>query len=161
VPSLIPRHCRPPGPILNRARRLVPVRPDVHALATALAALHAQRKGRDLGVVGVIVRADDGLMAARLVEAIDGKPAHALPAHICQVHRRAGFVLALGHGVLVWACSRLRLACAGEYCATDDVNVYFSSESVKAAPEVIQQRVRCRVIFKPNNGFGSVRGDRN
>ena len=36
-------------------------------------------------------------MPAGIVEAIGDQIVHALPAHIGEIHRRAGFVLALGH----------------------------------------------------------------
>jgi hypothetical protein len=38
------------------------------------------------------------LMPARVVEAIGDQTAHALAPHVGEVHWRAGFVLALGHG---------------------------------------------------------------
>ena len=44
---------------------------------------------------------DDGLVPARVIQAIGHERAHALPAHVRQIHGRAGFVLALGHGLFV------------------------------------------------------------
>jgi hypothetical protein len=39
-------------------------------------------------------------MPARVIEATGNQIAHTLPAHVGKIHWRAGFVLALGHGVL-------------------------------------------------------------
>jgi hypothetical protein len=50
-------------------------------------------KGRDLDLIRVVINTDDGLMAARMVEAVNRETANALFAHIAQGHRRAGWVL--------------------------------------------------------------------
>jgi hypothetical protein len=71
--SLLPGWAR--VPIVGHAGLLLPVRP--HALAAALAALHPQGKGRDIKVVGVLIRTDDRIVAAGVVEAVDRESARA------------------------------------------------------------------------------------
>jgi hypothetical protein len=49
----------------------LPVRPNVHPLASALGTLHAQAEGRNLDLVGAVVKAND-----YPVQAPEGELAH-------------------------------------------------------------------------------------
>jgi len=96
-------HRRPPGPIVQRSRRFLPVRPHVDPIVprATLGADHSTLEIGNLGIGRIAPDFDDGLVSAGVVEAIRNEATDALSSHIAEVHRRAGFVLALGHGVLV------------------------------------------------------------
>jgi hypothetical protein len=119
-PSLFTRHCRPSRPVIDCARYFLPVRfcVDLVAPSAALGAHDTVLEVGDFRLWRIAPDFDDGLVPARVVQAIRDQAAnavgaawwrgmirsrigdesmHALPAHVCEVHRRAGFVFALDH----------------------------------------------------------------
>jgi hypothetical protein len=101
-PSLTTRHSRPPGPIVNRPRLLFPIRPHVNPIvpSTALRALYLGSEPRDWGIARIARHVDDGLAPTGIVEAECDQGTHALPTHVGEVHRRAGWASWLGHSTL-------------------------------------------------------------
>jgi hypothetical protein len=67
---------------VGHAGLFLPVRPDINTTAAALAALHAQAEGRDLDLAGIVVGADDVPVQARMVEAANCEPTHALLTYV-------------------------------------------------------------------------------
>ena len=78
-------------PVVNRARRFLPVRPRVNpAFARAtLRALHLGSESRHQRITGIARHVDHRLVATGVIEAIGNQAAHTLAAHVGEVHRRA------------------------------------------------------------------------
>ena len=55
--------------------------------------VQANAKPRHLGIAGIARHIDDRLVAATIVQAIGDQVMDALPAHVGEVHRRAGRML--------------------------------------------------------------------
>ena len=93
-----------PRPAARTSRPMNPALPSSWAAhhpvvpRAALGALHLGSEPRNQRVTRIARHVDHGLVPARIIQAIGDQVVHALPAHVGQVHRRAGWVADLHHG---------------------------------------------------------------